>query len=127
MKTRSLLYTLMLMIPALAAATSESVSFPDVAVGNKQVRTYQCDGNKRLSVLYVNATNGDSFAYLPVDGTRHVFVTVMSGSGAKYASGPYVWWTKGPQGNLTREGDSGAPPLLANCVERSQAPRHEAQ
>jgi membrane-bound inhibitor of C-type lysozyme len=126
MKTRSLLYILMLMVPALAAATSESVSFPDVTVANKQVRAYHCDGNKRVSVLYVNATNGDSFAYLPVDGTRHVFVTVMSGSGAKYASGPYVWWTKGPQGNLTREGVSGSPPLLANCVEQSQTPGHAA-
>jgi membrane-bound inhibitor of C-type lysozyme len=126
MKTLSLLYTVMFMIPALATARDESLAFPDVVVANKQVRTYQCDGKKRVSVLYVNATDGDSFAYLPVDGTRHVFVTVMSGSGAKYASGPYVWWTKGPQGNLTREGDSGATPLLANCVEQPQAPRRAA-
>ena len=124
MKTLPLLYTVMFLMPALATASSESVSFPDVVVANKQVRTYQCDDNKRVSVLYINATDGDSFAYLPVNGTRHVFVTVMSGSGAKYASGPYVWWTKGPQGNLTREDDSAAPPLLANCVEQSHAPRH---
>jgi membrane-bound inhibitor of C-type lysozyme len=85
---------------------------------------HRCDDNKRISVLYINATDGDSFGYLPVDGTRHVFVTVMSGPGAKYASGPYVWWTKGPQGHLSRDGDSGAPPLLANCVERANASRH---
>jgi membrane-bound inhibitor of C-type lysozyme len=127
MKTLSLLYTVMFLLPSLAAASSESLSFPDVVVANKQVRAYQCDRTKRISVLYINATDGDSFAYLSVDGARHVFVTVMSGSGAKYASGPYVWWTKGPLGNLTREGDSGAPPLLANCVEQSQAPRHAAQ
>jgi membrane-bound inhibitor of C-type lysozyme len=126
MKILPLLYTAMFLMPALATARGESVSFPDVVVANKQVRTYQCDDNKRLSVLYINATDGDSFAYLPVDGARHVFVTVLSGSGAKYASGPYVWWTKGPQGNLTREGDSGAPPLLANCVEQPQAPRNAA-
>jgi membrane-bound inhibitor of C-type lysozyme len=124
MKTFSLLYIVILLIPALAKASGESVSFPDVVIANKQVLAYQCDDNKRISVLYINATNGDSFAYLPVDGTRHVFVTVMSGSGAKYASGPYVWWTKGPQGNLNRNGDSGALPLLANCVEQAHAPRH---
>jgi membrane-bound inhibitor of C-type lysozyme len=123
MKTLSLLYTAMFLLPVLVTAKAESVSFPDVVIANKQIRAYQCDDNKWISVLYINATNGDSFAYLPIDGTRHIFVTVMSGSGAKYASGPYVWWTKGPQGNLTR-GDSGAPPLLANCVEQSRAARH---
>jgi membrane-bound inhibitor of C-type lysozyme len=124
MKTLSLLYIAMFLISVLATAKAESVSFPDVVIANKQVRAYKCDDNKRISVLYINATDGDSFAYLPIDGTRHIFVTVMSGSGAKYASGPYVWWTKGPQGNLTREGDSGAPPLLANCVEQFRAARH---
>ncbi|MFZ0869639.1 MAG: MliC family protein, partial [Rhodanobacter sp.] len=81
MKKLPLLYTVMCLLPALATASSESVSFPDVVVANKHVRAYQCDDNKRVSVLYINATDGDSFAYLPVNGTRHVFVTVMSGSG----------------------------------------------
>jgi membrane-bound inhibitor of C-type lysozyme len=126
MKMLPLLYAAVFLIPALATARNESVSFPGIAVANQQIRAYRCDNNKQISVLYINATNDDSFAYLPVDGTPHVFVTVMSGSGAKYASGPYVWWTKGPQGNLTREGDSGAPPLLANCVEQSKMPRQAA-
>jgi membrane-bound inhibitor of C-type lysozyme len=124
MKILPLPYLMALLIPALAMARGETVSFPGTAVANKQVRSYLCDGNKRLGVLYINTTDGDSFAYLPVDGTQHVFVTVMSGSGAKYASGPYVWWTKGPQGNLTREDDTDAPPLLANCVEQPPAPGH---
>jgi len=124
MKILPLLYPMALLIPALAMARGEAVSFPGTEIANQRVRSYSCDGNKKLAVLYINTTGGDSFAYLPVDGTRHVFVTVMSGSGAKYASGPYVWWTKGPQGNLTREDDPDAPPLLANCVEQPKVSEH---
>jgi membrane-bound inhibitor of C-type lysozyme len=124
MKILPLLYAVVLLTPALVLAQTETVSFQGSIVVNKQVRSYSCRDSKQVSVLYINTAN-DSFAYLPVDGKRHVFVTVLSASGAKYASGPYVWWTKGRQANLTRDGVNGMPPLLAECVEQPQPGSHD--
>ena len=104
--------------PVLAAAGT-GVSFPDLGVASSSKADYVCKGDRRITVTYINATNGDSFAYLPVDGTPHVFVGVMSGSGARYASGRYIWWGKGRTGFLALDGDGNAPPLLADCAESS--------
>jgi hypothetical protein len=38
-----------------------------------------------------------------LDGKTLVFANVIAASGARYASGQYVWWTKGPTGFLTDE------------------------
>jgi membrane-bound inhibitor of C-type lysozyme len=77
---------------------------------------YACKGDRHVAVSYVNATNGDSFAVLPVDGAKHVFVGVLSGSGVRYASGRYIWWNKGNTGMLIIDGDASAAPLLGDCV-----------
>jgi membrane-bound inhibitor of C-type lysozyme len=117
MKASCAFLVLSLLIPASALAQNEPVSFPGSNVANSLARDYRCKDGKQVSVLYINTTHGDSLAYLPVDGKRHIFVAVMSGSGVRYASGQYIWWNKGKQGNLTRDGDNSAPPLLANCME----------
>ena len=101
-----------------AASAAETVAFPDIAVRNSVSAHYACKDNKNVAVSYVNATNGDSFAVLPVDGTKHVFVGVMSGSGVRYASGRYIWWNTGNTGKLIVDGDESAPPLLADCVAK---------
>lgn len=63
---------------------------------------YSCGGGKTLLVKYM--TVGDTpLAAITLDGKTHVFANVISASGARYASGPYVWWTKGPTGFLTDE------------------------
>jgi membrane-bound inhibitor of C-type lysozyme len=119
MKASRVFLFLSLLIPASVQAQNELVSFPGSDVANSLARDYRCKDGKQVSVLYINTTHGDSLAYLPVDGKRHIFVAVMSGSGVRYASGPYIWWNKGKQGNLTRDGDNNAPPLLADCMEIS--------
>jgi len=101
--------------PALAAAP---VTFPGLEVSTSSEVRYACAGGREVTVSYVNASNGDSFAYLPVDGTRHVFVAVMSGSGVRYAWGRYIWWNKGNGGQLIVDGDESAPPVLADCVAK---------
>lgn len=102
-------------MPAIGAAP---VAFPDIDVSTSSEVHYACGGGKEVAVRYINASNGDSFAYLPVDGTKHVFVSVMSGSGVRYASGRYVWWSKGETGKLIVDGDESAPPLLADCAAK---------
>lgn len=54
---------------------------------------YRCTGAlDAVSVRYVNGAD-QSFAVVPLEGIDRIFVTVLSASGARYASGPYVWWS----------------------------------
>jgi len=106
----------LLALPAGSALAAGAVTFPLSVASSKDVR-YACKDDKNVTVSYVNATNGDAFAYLPVDGTPHVFVAVTSGSGARYASGRYIWWNKGETATLTLDGSRSAP-LLADCTEQ---------
>ena len=101
--------------PAIAGAP---VAFPGLEVSTSSEVHYTCAAGRDVTVSYVNATNGDSFAYLPVDGAKHVFVAVMSGSGVRYAWGRYIWWNKGDTGKLVVDGDDAAPPVLADCVAK---------
>lgn len=60
----------------------------------KDVR-YACQDGKSLTVKYM--TVGDTpLASIVLDGKTLVFANVLSGSGARYASGRYVWWTQAP-------------------------------
>jgi membrane-bound inhibitor of C-type lysozyme len=116
MKMSSLVCSALLLLPAGSAFAAGAVTFPLSVATSKDVH-YVCKDNKDITVSYVNATNGDAFAYLPVDGAPHVFVGVTSGSGARYASGRYIWWNKGDTGTLSLDG-SRAAPLLADCNAR---------
>jgi membrane-bound inhibitor of C-type lysozyme len=113
MKMPSLVCCALLTLPAAPAFAAGTVAFPISVATSKDVH-YVCKDDKDVTVSYVNATNGDSFAYLPVEGTQHVFVGVTSGSGARYASGRYIWWNKGETGTLGIDGSRSAP-LLADC------------
>jgi len=50
-----------------------------------------------FSVEYLNGA-GNSLAIVPVDGDSRIFVNVVSGSGARYAAGEYIWWDAGGRG-----------------------------
>lgn len=114
MKMSSLVCFALLMLPAGSVFAAGAVTFPLSVASSKDVH-YVCKDKKDITVSYVNATNGDAFAYLPVEGAQHVFVGVTSGSGARYASGRYIWWNKGDTGTLSVDGSRGAP-LLADCT-----------
>ncbi len=114
MNIPSLVCLALLALPAGAALAADALAFPLSVASSKDVH-YACKDNKEVTVSYVNATNGDAFAYLPVDGMQHVFVGVTSGSGARYASGRYIWWSKGDTGTLSLDGSKAAP-LLADCT-----------
>ncbi|WP_343547626.1 MliC family protein [Ralstonia sp.] len=63
---------------------------------------YTCEGGKTLLVKYM--TVGDTpLAAMTLNGKTLVFANVMAASGARYASGQYVWWTKGATGFLVDE------------------------
>jgi membrane-bound inhibitor of C-type lysozyme len=81
--------------------------------------TYTCDDASSLKVIYVNAAP-NFLAIVPVAGQNLVFVTVLSGSGAKYAAGEYEWWTRGPDATLSNLTTPDAAPIV--CSEHSETP-----
>jgi membrane-bound inhibitor of C-type lysozyme len=72
-------------------------------------------------VKYINAAP-NFFAIVPVEGKDLVFVNVLSGSGAKYEAGKYVWWNKGAEASLQdlTEGLDAAPVWM--CSENIETP-----
>jgi membrane-bound inhibitor of C-type lysozyme len=94
----------------------------DEKIERKTVR-YQCDaqGAKMglpagvFSVEYLNGA-GNSLAVVPVKGNSMVFVTVPSGSGAKYAAAQFTWWEAGGRGT-TFASDFPVPKASSACRE----------
>lgn len=85
---------------------------------------YECEGREELlDVEYINSTP-NFLAVLAVDEEDpRLFTNVISGSGARYASGAYVWWTKGAEASLydALTDDPDAPPVLT-CLEFNDIP-----
>jgi membrane-bound inhibitor of C-type lysozyme len=110
-------FFLAMTIPVAFAANAPHVVVT-VEGGGPDMRTtahYDCGGNA-VDVEYINV-EPDHLAIVPVEGRKRVFVLVLSGSGARYASGQYIWWSKGKEASFydeTRGAD--APPLLT-CAE----------
>lgn len=104
---------------ALGLAVSSAAASTGISVhGGKQTTvSYRCKGGKTMRVTYVNSPP-DSLAIVPVDGHEQIFANVLAGSGTRYASGVYVWWTKGSQASLydLRHGEDSPP--VADCEEK---------
>ena len=107
----------MLALSALAGASELSIK----GAGKFERKTvkYQCDAKGAtmglpagvFEVEYLNETN-NHLAVVPVKGGSKIFVTVPSGSGAKYAADQFVWWEAG--GGTTFQ--SGFPGTEASSV-----------
>ena len=79
------------------AATLE-IDLPDAESVETVAVTYACpDGD--IDATYYNAEE-NSLAVVMIDGGPVVMSSVLAASGAKYAGGPYVWWTKGDDADL---------------------------
>ncbi|MGB0125822.1 MAG: MliC family protein [Silvibacterium sp.] len=84
---------------ALAAATDVTIHLKGSEPVARSTIRYQCDGQgpkmglpaTTFAVEYINGA-GNSLAILPVNGISLVFANVISGSGARYAAGQYIWW-----------------------------------
>lgn len=107
--------------PALAVETSVQIVLELGGNAERTVTNYECDGVEPFTVEYVNAAPV-FLAFVPVNGEKLIFVNVLAGSGARYASGQYVWWTKGGSADLYDiSGGEDAPPVLT-CLEVSGTP-----
>jgi membrane-bound inhibitor of C-type lysozyme len=103
----------------ISAAHAAQLTVEEIDADARQTTIYQCANQpKPVRVSYWHASNGQSFALVPVDGQQLLFVDTLSASGVHYQAGRYTWWQKGREATLRDEiADAKAPPLLANCVE----------
>ena len=63
-------------------------------------------------VEYINGA-GNSLAVVRVHGMSLIFANVMSGSGARYAAGQYIWWEAA--GSVNFYSDSLAGKMQSAC------------
>ena len=71
-----------------------------------------------FTVEYLNAGE-NHLAILPVHGQALIFANVISGSGARYAAGQYIWWDAGDRGvTLYAVGIEGHPKAECHAVKK---------
>jgi membrane-bound inhibitor of C-type lysozyme len=106
-------------------AGASDLTIPLQGTGTFQRKTvkYQCDANGVkmglpagvFVVEYLNEAS-NHLAVVPVKGSSMIFVTVPSGSGAKYAAQEFVWWEAGGRGT-TFASDFPGPKASSTCKE----------
>ncbi len=112
MKKMLLALVVLLALPAMAAP----LGVADINIATRSWARYACDGAQKITASYLNASSGQSFALLRIEGKTMLLVNTLSASGAKYVAGSYVWWTKGAHATLyDQRAAENAPPMLANC------------
>lgn len=114
-----LTFTAIILAAATSAAMASTVTLElpgNAPVESKSV-SYKC-GDEAVKAEYVNAGD-NSLVVLTLDDQTVVAVTVLSGSGAKYAGQQYVWWTKGDNADLydLTKGED-APPVFSCEAEK---------
>jgi membrane-bound inhibitor of C-type lysozyme len=105
---------------ALAGASDLIIHLTGSQPVSRKTVQYQCDTKAAaiglpaaaFPVEYINGA-GNSLAVVPVHGNSLIFANVMSGSGARYAAGQYIWWEAG--GSVTMYSDSMAGKMQSAC------------
>ncbi|HVX79963.1 MAG TPA: MliC family protein [Devosiaceae bacterium] len=104
-----------------SAASAITITLGTTGDFERRSVKYGCEGDvSELTVDYINAAP-NFLALVPIDGTVLVFNTVLSGSGAKYAAGKYVWWSKGNDASLydLTQGQNAKPILTCSSVNET--------
>ncbi|MBB6189127.1 MliC family protein [Rhodanobacter sp. MP7CTX1] len=104
--------------PSSSQYQSPPLVVPQIQTGRPIVATYRCVGGQSFRVTYWNATNGQSFALLPVQGRPMLLVNGMSADGVRYQAGFVTWWSKGRGGDLYDTRVSADKPVLRGCQSK---------
>lgn len=105
------------LMASVDVAFATPLRLAEIQTKDRQTHQYTCATGKVLRVTYWNASNGQSFALVPVKGQPMLFVNTLAASGVRYQAGSYVWWTKGPRADLyDATAGENAPPILPDCV-----------
>ena len=92
-----------------------AVTVENAGSNARTTASYDCAG-KAFEVEYINV-EPDHLAIVPVDGEPRIFAMVISGSGARYASGQYIWWSKGTEAWLYDQMRGGDAAPVLTCTE----------
>jgi membrane-bound inhibitor of C-type lysozyme len=104
-----------------AGATDVTIHLTGSQTISRNIVKFQCDAqgikmglpDAVFSVEYLNGA-GNDLAIVPVGGDSRIFVNVVSGSGARYAAGEYIWWDAGERG-VSFSSDSLAGKMSSSC------------
>jgi membrane-bound inhibitor of C-type lysozyme len=118
---QTLIGTAVLSCSALAGATDLTIHLNGSQPITRNTVKIQCDvqGSRMglpagvFSVEYLNGA-GNSLAIVPVGGNSLIFANIVSGSGARYAAGEYIWWDAAGRG-ITFSSDSLAGKMSSAC------------
>ncbi|NRP69520.1 Membrane-bound lysozyme inhibitor of C-type lysozyme [Ensifer psoraleae] len=81
-----------------AGGAEVTLRIPDAGAVDRQAVRYSC-GGETVEAEYINA-GPVSLVTFSIGGTYIVASGVISGSGARYAGGRYIWWTEGEEATL---------------------------
>lgn len=109
---RLTLAAIALAVASNALASTITIDLPGNAEVEREATTYKC-GDREVKAEYIN-TASNSLVVLGLGDVTVIAVTVLSGSGARYAGQQYIWWTKGNSADLydLTKGEN-APPLYS--------------
>jgi membrane-bound inhibitor of C-type lysozyme len=101
----------LLAAPAVAQNSTITIPLPSGQKVERMKVAYTCNGGLKVQAEYFNA-QPIALATISVKKDFVVLANVLAGSGAKYAGGQYIWWTKGDNADLydLTKGDN-APPV----------------
>jgi membrane-bound inhibitor of C-type lysozyme len=114
---------------ATAAATDLTIHLLGSDTITPRTVKFQCDAEGAkiglpsgpFSVHYINGA-GNSLAVVPIGGKSLIFANVMAASGARYASGFYIWWEAGGAATLYVDSLEGKDQSSCHPVKESTAP-----
>lgn len=121
MQTKWIMFTLAALgCNTLAGATDLTLHLKGTQPLSRKTVQYQCDAKGAamglpagvFSVEYIDG-GGNSLVVVPVHESSLIFANVNSGSGARYAAGPYIWWDA--QGSVNVYSDSIAGKMQSAC------------
>ncbi|WP_061930495.1 MliC family protein [Aureimonas sp. AU22] len=118
MKTALTLSALMLASATVAQADPLTLDLPGTP--ERMRFTYECSDGVSRVVDYVNLPDND-LAIVEAGSSRRLFVGVIAASGAKYAAGAQVWWSKGTDASLLDVTKGDAP--VAECQQIKRGSR----
>jgi len=115
--------TLLATLPANAVQTSLQLQLSAEQDFERRTVTYDCGAEAVLTVTYLNAAP-NFLAIVPIEGETQplVFAAVQSDSGARYAAGPWVWESRGPDASLFDIAEGEDAPAVLTCSELVNTP-----
>ena len=105
------------LLPCIAgSASAAEVTLDLPGALDRQSVSYACGDGSAPKVTYYNLPN-QSLAVVEIEaGKPRVYVSVLAASGAKYVSGPYVFWTRGSRADMLDERKADAPAVTCKVA-----------